>query len=738
MFDYFSSAVPNSTTASTSSNTPADISEAASTEHPNVKHSITSTETEVSESETSTAEDLNDIGIVFANDTRNIHLVNKLDNNSKYRLLTAHWTPDKSFEYPYTLKDGKRPQKVYLSEKHLCGSYENFKFSKKLNGVICVPCVIFSDAESQNDRKKATQLGQLVNKPLQKYSRLTGSDGHLTSHLSKQYHQKAQHFADNFIHSYRTNQSIKTALDTQRKNSEKEEREKLIPIIKTVVLCARLGIAFRGRHDDGVLNVNTPFQKEEGNFRALLAFRVDSGDKCLEKHLQAANKNATYISKTIQNEIIELCGEQVRNHIISLAKHNFYSIIVDETTDASHREQICICLRFVDKDARNNHIIREEFLTFGSAKDLSGAGLARQILDFLNSSGLDLKNLCGQGYDGARSMSGHIKGVQSRIQALAPDATYVHCSSHTLNLVLNDSCAVPEIRNMFQDVREITKFINDSCVRREMFSQTNSESGDTRSLKILCDTRFIERHDALITFSNQLERIFECLEQIAASNSSRETTDRARSFMKKLLDSEFLISLACAKKVMSLTINVSRSLQTINKDLLDAIKAIEYILSTLEDWRTANATEKWLVEDEPCPWICGSEMAKRLGVGIEMPRMTQRQCNRSNVPASNASKYFKRAIWYPYLDTIITSLKLRFGDHQTKAYMIIALIPSEIENFQWSDIKPVFQRYADLLGDVDVDELRHEFNQWRIFCINLPTDERAKTALATLDIIPSR
>jgi hypothetical protein len=128
-----------------------------------------------------------------------------------------------------------------------------------------------------------------------------------------------------------------------------------------------------------------------------------------------------------------------------------------------------------------------------------------------------------------------------------------------------------QIRNMFQDVREITKFINDSCVRREMFSQTNSESGDTRSLKILCDTRFIERHDALITFSNQLERIFECLEQIAASNSSRETTDRARSFMKKLLDSEFLISLACAKKVVSLTINVSRSLQTINKDLLDAI-----------------------------------------------------------------------------------------------------------------------------------------------------------------------
>ena len=130
------------------------VSEAVSTEHPDVKQSITSTETEVSESETSTAEDLNDIGIVFANDTRNIHLVNKLDDNSKYRLLTAHWTPDKSFEYPYTLKDGKRPQKVYLSEKHLCGSYENFNFSKKLNGVICVPCVIFPTLNRRMTGKK--------------------------------------------------------------------------------------------------------------------------------------------------------------------------------------------------------------------------------------------------------------------------------------------------------------------------------------------------------------------------------------------------------------------------------------------------------------------------------------------------------------------------------------------------------------------------------------------------------
>lgn len=44
--------------------------------------------------------------------------------------------------------------------------------------------------------------------------------------------------------------------------------------------------------------------KNCGNFRALLDFRVDSGDSILQKHLETAFKTAMYTSKTIQNSII--------------------------------------------------------------------------------------------------------------------------------------------------------------------------------------------------------------------------------------------------------------------------------------------------------------------------------------------------------------------------------------------------------------------------------------------------
>ena len=41
-----------------------------------------------------------------------------------------------------------------------------------------------------------------------------------------------------------------------------------------------------------------------GNFQALLEFQIDSGDQTLQHHLKTASRNVTYISKTIQNEMI--------------------------------------------------------------------------------------------------------------------------------------------------------------------------------------------------------------------------------------------------------------------------------------------------------------------------------------------------------------------------------------------------------------------------------------------------
>ena len=50
--------------------------------------------------------------------------------------------------------------------------------------------------------------------------------------------------------------------------------------------------------------VGKPVSAAEGNLRPLLAFRVDAEDDVLKQHLATAGKNAIYISRTSQNEMI--------------------------------------------------------------------------------------------------------------------------------------------------------------------------------------------------------------------------------------------------------------------------------------------------------------------------------------------------------------------------------------------------------------------------------------------------
>jgi hypothetical protein len=68
----------------------------------------------------------------------------------------------------------------------------------------------------------------------------------------------------------------------------------------------------------------TTNQQNEGNFRQLLRFRVDAGDTVLENHLTYSNSNATYISKTTQNQLIEVCGDMTRETILNRIKSEFF------------------------------------------------------------------------------------------------------------------------------------------------------------------------------------------------------------------------------------------------------------------------------------------------------------------------------------------------------------------------------------------------------------------------------
>ena len=65
----------------------------------------------------------------------------------------------------------------------------------------------------------------------------------------------------------------------------------------------------------------------------------------LAHHFKDTSKNATYTSKTIQNQII---GNHIRDKILSEIKEaKYYSILCDEVSDVSNKEQVSIVIRLV-------------------------------------------------------------------------------------------------------------------------------------------------------------------------------------------------------------------------------------------------------------------------------------------------------------------------------------------------------------------------------------------------------
>ena len=147
--------------------------------------------------------------------------------------------------------------------------------------------------------------------------------------------------------------------------------------------------------------------------------------------------------------------------------------MVDEVT--SHNQELMpLCVRFVDvhKD------IREEFIQFSTLTRVTGEAIANQICSNLRSLGLEIKNLRGQGYDGASNMSSNRVGVQALIRQQSPLAIYTHCSGHCLKLVISHSCSlhVPCIRNVMDKMKATCLFFLHSPKRNGLLCEIVSSN----------------------------------------------------------------------------------------------------------------------------------------------------------------------------------------------------------------------------------------------------------------------
>lgn len=153
-------------------------------------------------------------------------------------------------------------------------------------------------------------------------------------HAGSHYHKTSTAAAKAFLE----NVPVDVQLQSSHQKVTEENKQILSSIISCVIFCGTHDLPLRGKEGD------------EGVFFDLLNLRTDSGDEKLKSHLDRCRKNAVYTSPRIQNEIITVCGEVVKERIIEdCKKAKAYAVMADETADIAGKEQLSIGLRFYDE-----------------------------------------------------------------------------------------------------------------------------------------------------------------------------------------------------------------------------------------------------------------------------------------------------------------------------------------------------------------------------------------------------
>lgn len=271
----------------------------------------------------------------------------------------------------------------------------------------------------------------------------------------------------------------------------------------------------------------------------------------------------------------------VRKICRDVARNGFYTIMADECTNVSNKEQFTICLRWVDE----NLVDHEDVLRLYNVGTIEAENLVKAILDVVCRAGLSL-NLCrGQCYDGASNMSGSKRGVAVQIQAKESRAVLTHCYGHALNLAVGDTIKQSKLCQDSMDTSfKISKLIHFSPKRNAAFDRIKvevpaDEEVYTMGIRAFCPTRWTVRGDAIdsIIENYQMLKLLwdECLE------TKLEPDIKGRIIGVKTQMSQYwlVFGLQLCKRSLLITDNLSKTLQ---KQSLSAAEGQEVVQLTLQ------------------------------------------------------------------------------------------------------------------------------------------------------------
>ena len=212
------------------------------------------------------------------------------------------------------------------------------------------------------------------------------------------------------------------------------------------------------------------------------------------------------------------------------------------------------------------------------------------VIEMIKDWGLDFNNCRGQGYDGAAVMAGEKSGLRTRLQELNKHAIYIHCNAHNLNLVMSAVCEGNESSKKFSTTLSgLYSFVMNARNRLyALWSHCDRNDCRVRTLKKLCETRWSARYNSVRAVKEMFEEILATLEWVEG-NDADDGADAALGYIKEMQSKDFIFMLIVWEEILRKCNALSKQLQTVNMDMIEAIDLISLTKGALQIMRSDDA-----------------------------------------------------------------------------------------------------------------------------------------------------
>ncbi|XP_015162380.1 zinc finger MYM-type protein 1-like [Solanum tuberosum] len=476
------------------------------------------------------------------------------------------------------------------------------------------------------------------------------------------------------------------------------------------------GFPFRG-HDE------SEGSKYKGAFLELLKWYGDRSFDVGRVILGNAPQNDMMICPTIQKDIVEACAKETTKAIIEDLDGDYFGILVDESKDVSHKEQMALILRYVNKSG----MVIERFLGIVHVNDTSSQSLKKAIYSLFLDHSLCTSKIRGQGYDGASNMQGEINGLKSLILQDTSSAYYIHCFAHQLQLALAGlSKKNSDVDNFFYVLTNILNTIGASFKRRDSLRQhheedkleellkfgkvhtrqgLNQERGLQRPGDTLWGSHFKTLDNFLILFSS-ISNVLKDMKRDCPYHLDRFA---AKNLLSKIHEFEFVFMLRLMFKVLLLTNELNKVLQKKDQDIVNAMGLLDLSKKRLQ----MMIEDEWDSMMDEVSLFCGKH-------GISIPKMNEGYSNgKSKRKRSNISylSHFRVKVFYVVIDLALQELNNRF-DVVTSDLLLGMTSLSPVDsfaNFHKDRIMKLAEYYPSEFDDKEIRELNFQLNDFIVY-----------------------